>query len=101
MTTGPSIGPSPESVQFPEHWKTPDPKLEELPEDIRPKGQLLLDQAISCIDATLLEVGRARTDLMNVGISAYTIGMIMNRLAESAGTLCEVQRMLPGYKDGR
>lgn len=64
------------------------------------KPQVLLDQAISCIDATLVEVAKERNYLMSAGISAYTIGSCLHKLAEASGELATVKRMLPGWTRG-
>lgn len=60
--------------------------------------QSLLDQAAGCIDAALVEVAKQRDELMGMhGLSAYSVGTCLNRLAESSGTLATVRRMLPGW----
>lgn len=65
------------------------------------KTQTLLEQAQDCVDAALDQILRDRDELMEVGISAFSIGTINAKLAGVVGDLSTVRRLMPGYNRTR
>lgn len=62
------------------------------------KAQTLLEQAEGCVDAALDAVLRTKGELMEAGVSAFTIGIINGKLCDAVGEMHKVRRLLPGYR---
>lgn len=61
--------------------------------------QTLLRQAEDCADAAVDAVHAARGDLLETGLTAYTLSTINAKLTDVVGELHKVRRLLPGYRN--
>lgn len=60
--------------------------------------QTLLLQAEECADVALDKIHEQRGELMEVGLTAYQLGVITGKLADIVGQLHTARRMMPGYQ---